>query len=123
MLEIGWVKTEGGENTGMTQKEESVSLGKNIDDWGNIIFETLQQRYSSKRNRQDETWFLNGSGSFHLVGFIAPLYGFIIEYANGQTEKDMIMAEDGDQYPLLDYDTPEEMLQAMYKEIERNKSN
>ena len=107
----------------MTQQEESISLGKNIDDWGNIIFETLQQRYSSKRNRLDETWFLNGSGSFHLVCFIAPMYGFIIEFANGQTEKDMIMAEDGDQYPLFDYDTPEEMLQAMCKEIERNKSN
>ena len=107
----------------MTQQEENISLGKNIDDWGDIIFETLQQRYVSKKNSLDETWFLNGSGSFHLVCFIDPMYGFIIEYADGQTEKDMTMAEDGDQYPLLDYDTPEEMLQAMFKEIEKNENH
>lgn len=102
----------------MTQQEESISLGRNIDNWGDRIFETLQQRYKSKRNSLDETWFLNDGGSFHLVCFVAPMYGFIIEYANGQTEKDMATAIDGRQWPLLDYNNPEEMLQAMVEEIE-----
>ena len=46
------------------------------------------------------------------------MYGFIIEYAESNDEGAFLAAEDGDQWPLLDYETPELMLQDMLKEIE-----
>lgn len=107
----------------MTQKEESLFQGKEIDAWAAYIMSRLYDRFKHFVLANGECWFVNGNDAFHVCVFEAPLYGFIIEYAEGCTEDKLGMAEDGDQYPLLDYDTPEEMLQAMCEEIERNKSN
>ena len=107
----------------MTQKEESLFQGKDIDAWAVYIMSRLYARFKYFVLANGECWFENGNDAFHVCVFEAPLYGFIIEYAEGRTEDKLGMAEDGDQYPLFDYDTPEEMLQAMCEEIEGNKSN
>ena len=66
-----------------------------------------------------EQWFIkNSGGAFHICLFESPLYGFIIEHAKSTEEADLQMAIDGKSWPLLDFDTPEDMLQAMLKEIE-----
>ena len=109
--------------TVMTQKEESLFQGKDIDAWAVYIMSRLYARFKYFVLANGECWFENGNDAFHVCVFEAPLYGFIIEYAEGRTEDKLGMAEDGDQYPLFDYDTPEEMLQAMCEEIEGNKSN
>lgn len=101
----------------MTQKEESLFQGKDIDAWATYIMNRLNGGFKRFDLANGECWFVNGNEAFHVCVFEAPLYGFIIEYAEGQTENELGMAEDGDQYPLLDYDTPEDMLQAMLKEI------
>ena len=102
----------------MTQKEESLFQGKDIDTWAVYIMSGLYERFKYFVLANGECWFVNGDKAFHVCIFEAPLYGFIIEYAEGHTKDELGMAEDGDQYPLLDYDTPEDMLQAMLKEIE-----
>lgn len=102
----------------MTQKEESLLQGKDIDTWAGYIMSSLYDKYKYFVLANGECWFVRGNDAFRVCVFEAPLYGFIIEYAEGHTEDKLGMAEDWDQYPLLDYDTPEDMLQAMLKEIE-----
>nr|DAO88065.1 MAG TPA: hypothetical protein [Caudoviricetes sp.] len=42
----------------------------------------------------------------------------VIEYAENIDEKSRHLAEDGSQFSILDYNTPEEMFDAMMEEIE-----
>ncbi|MDO5133679.1 MAG: hypothetical protein Q4D81_11980 [Eubacteriales bacterium] len=112
----------------MTQQEECLSQGKNLESWDEFIRSYFDHNYDSFetkcRGGEHEKWFClpmtpeSPIGCFHLNTFAEPLCGFIIEYADSENDIDLIRAEDGDQYPLLDYKTPDDMLQAMLKEIE-----
>ena len=102
----------------MTQKEKSLSLGRDIDSWYNYIIEKMNGRKYISTD-EGELWFLkNKGGAFHICVFESPLYGFIIEHAKSTEEADLQMAIDGRSWPLLDYDTPEDMLRVMLREIE-----
>lgn len=100
----------------MTQMERSLSQGKDIDSWYIYIVNKMKSRKYITTDK-GELWFLNGDGAFHICPYESPLYGFIIEYAEGVTVDKIGMAESGDMWSLLDYDSPEEMFQAMLKEI------
>lgn len=102
----------------MTQKEKSISLGRNLDEWQQCILQSMTERFKKIVRSNGEIWFEDDKGLFRIVSFESPMYGFIIEYAESNDEGAFLAAEDGDQWPLLDYETPELMLQDMLKEIE-----
>lgn len=102
----------------MTQKEKSISLGRNLDEWQQYIIQSMTERFKKIVRSNGEIWFEDEKGLFHIVAFESPMYGFIIEYAESNDDGAFLAAEDGDQWPLLDYETPELMLQDMLKEIE-----
>ena len=57
---------------------------------------------------EDEQWFiLPDNQAIHIV-----------EYAENSSERSRNLADDGDQFSILDYDTPEKMFEAMMQEIE-----
>ena len=73
----------------------------------------MSKRFKKIVRSNGEIWFEDDKGLFRIVSFESPMYGFIIEYAESNDEGAFLAAEDGDQWPLLDYETPELMLQDM----------
>ena len=102
----------------MTQKEESLLQNKDIDNWEKTIIQKLDEKFE-KVPFEGNKYYISGQGTFfHLCGFVSPLYGFILEEFQS---KEAIMKNDGDdieQYPLLDYDTPEDMFKDILMEVE-----
>ncbi|MDD6742215.1 MAG: hypothetical protein PUE22_01720 [Roseburia porci] len=67
----------------------------------------------------DEQWFiLPDNQAIHIVELLSGYNSLVIEYAENIDEKSRHLAEDGSQFSILDYNTPEEMFDAMMKEIE-----
>ena len=103
----------------MTQMEIGLEQGKRIDEWYDYLMSTFKTRYCYF-NFSDEVWFLNQKKRFvfHLNKFTRPLYGFIMEYAD--SIKDTYSAEDGDQFSIVNYETPNDLYMAMLNEIEHD---
>ena len=72
----------------MTQMERSLSQGKDIDSWYLYIVNKMKGRKYITTDK-GELWFLDGDGAFHICQYESPLYGFIIEYAEGRTADKM----------------------------------
>lgn len=107
----------------MTQMEECLKQGKKIDKWLDYVISYFDANYdqfeTTCRGGEKEKWYFRKTDViFKVNAFSFPLCGFVTEFADSTNDLDLIQAEDGDQYPLLDYDTPEEMLRDMLKEIE-----
>ena len=98
--------------------EESLIQGKRIDEWTEYIINALTTKYKSV-NIKDELWFYGPDKAFvfHVNVFENPLCGYIIEYVDNVNE--LYAAEDGEQYSILDYNSPEDMLKVMIEEIEQ----
>lgn len=94
--------------------KEEKSLDERID----YISDRLKEKYDDVWFG-DEQWFiLPDNQAIHIVELLSGYNSLVIEYAENTEEKSRNLAEDGSQFSILDYDTPEEMLDAMMKEIE-----
>ena len=107
----------------MAQMEECLSQGKSLNAWIDYVEAYFYNNYDSFvttcRGGKEERWYCGDKeGCFKVNAYSSPLCGFSTEFADSAETSDLLGAEDGDQYPLLDYDTPEDMLQAMLAEIE-----
>ena len=68
---------------------------------------------------EDEQWFiLPDNQAIHIVELLSGYNSLVIEYAENSSERSRNLADDGDQFSILDYDTPEKMFEAMMQEIE-----
>lgn len=63
-------------------------------------------------------WGIRGNQAIHIVELLSGYNSLVIEYAENIDEKSRHLAEDGSQFSILDYNTPEEMFDAMMEEIE-----
>ena len=102
----------------MTQKEESLISGRKIDEWYSFINEAFNRRFQYFADKHGDTWYYDEKGCFCLRQFDDPFHGFIIEYSTGKSEEDLLAAEDGMMWCILDYESPDQMLEGMLGEIE-----
>ena len=73
---------------------------------------------------EDEQWFiLPDNQAIHIVELLSGYNSLVIEYAENSSERSRNLADDGDQFSILDYDTPEKMFEAMMQEIENEGSS
>ena len=102
----------------MTQKEKNYSSVTDIHKWNENVQNLLEEKYAKVKEENGIQWFAVGVGAFRAVPFEEPFCGFIVEYAEGRTEKDFIFADDVDQYPISDYSSPEELTAQIVLDIE-----
>ena len=73
---------------------------------------------------EDDQWFiLPDNQAIHIVELLSGYNSLVIEYAENSSERSRNLADDGDQFSILDYDTPEKMFEAMMQEIENEGSS
>ena len=73
---------------------------------------------------EDEQWFiLPDNQAIHIVELLSGYNSLVIKYAENSSERSRNLADDGDQFSILDYDTPEKMFEAMMQEIENEGSS
>ncbi len=66
---------------------------------------------------EDEQWFiLPDNQAIQIVELLSGYNSLVIEYAENSSERSRNLADDGDQFSILDYDTPEKMYEAMMQE-------
>ncbi len=82
------------------------------------VSEKLKEKYKEALFG-DEQWFiLPDNQAIHIVELLSGYNSLVIEYAENAEERSRKLADDGSQFALVDYDTSEEMFEAMMKEIE-----
>lgn len=101
----------------MTQKVMSNSLVKDIYSWNDFVQNKLSVQFESLVEEDGLFWFKIGNNAFRVVPFEAPFCGFIVEYSEGQDKSSLMFAEDVDQYPIEDFDSPELLLNQILADI------
>lgn len=82
-----------------------------------LIKEKFSGRYD-KRVLPDKTCFINEHGVLFDAFSFPEWDAFGVEYANTEEEAQKWQFEDGDLFYLADYDTVDDMVEAMCKEID-----
>ena len=93
---------------------------KLLDERINYISSRLKEKYDDAWFGNEQWFILPDNQAIHIVELLSGYNSLVIEYAENTDEKSRHLAEDGSQFSLLDYDTPEEMFDAMMKEIEND---
>ena len=101
----------------MTQMEESLSLNKSIDVWSDKIATMLKSAFKT-RELNGYTYYIKNNGeTFCLLKYTSPLYGFILEMSADEETATNNCGIDIGEYPLLDYDSPEEMYEYIMNNV------
>ena len=101
-----------------SQKEEALLQNKNIDVWSAIIENELAKKYNSVYIYGEKHYLKDNGKLFRLDGFIAPLYGFILVISDSIEAAERCDEVDICRLPILDYDTPEDILREILIEVE-----
>ncbi|MBO4288745.1 MAG: hypothetical protein J5865_01425 [Lachnospiraceae bacterium] len=101
----------------MTQMEESINHNKDIYVWSDKITSVLKSVFRTQE-LNGYTYYLKDNGEmFCLLEYTSPLYGFILEMSADEETAINNCGIDIGEYPLLDYDSPEEMLEYIMNNV------
>ena len=104
----------------MIWKGEKCSSNKQLRELQEYINQKLSERFKKVDVVADRDCFLLDTGEILSITCMngGNFFDLCTEYANNTDEMKQYFTTDGDLYPPDEYDTPEDMLQAILKEIE-----